>query len=174
MPFARRYPATVAAIAACSAAPRVTMIPRLITACACSRWKFSRSRSKNGSLLFHSISSASVPFAPRRTWSISWVTASLTRPSTVSATSKRCLRHPCSASPRRSRCVERASPPPLPISSATGIANPASARISSAISAGEIHREDRLGMVAREHVESLPAQLLQHRHLQAPGRAVNL
>ena len=42
----------------CSAAPRVTRMPAEIAPSACSRLKFSRSRSKKGSLLFHSISSA--------------------------------------------------------------------------------------------------------------------
>ena len=104
--------ATIGRRLSCRDLPRVAIIPTLMTPSPCSRWKFSRSRSKNGSLLFHSISRATVPFTSFLMWSISCETADLSSPSTILLITIFCLCQSNLERARRRRCVESASPPP--------------------------------------------------------------
>ena len=105
----------------CSDLPRVTIAPTLIAPSLRSLWKFSRSRSKKGSLLFYSISKAMAPLSDVRTWSISYDIAARSTPSTNFLISILRLRQPRPSREFRRRCVEFASPPPPRINSKSWI-----------------------------------------------------
>ena len=108
----------------------MTMMPSEMPPSACSRLKFSRSRSKNGSLLFHSISSAIVP-AFERLDVIDLVRLRfLAHAVDDPLTTKLCLCQSWAASALRSRCVPLVSPPPEPMISSIGIVE-ASRTVSS-------------------------------------------